>query len=104
MSDCCGRNGTTDDDDIDANRAARLRVAPSVTGEDQPVAGSDLRRHAAGGDLLAVAVCLGVLDIAQGGAPGLRLPAADLAEPDHRLQLSPGDQSRAVARAVQQPV
>src|SRR5205085_1368308 len=56
-----------------------------------------------GGSLVAAAVRLGVPDLVQGRAPGLRLPAPDLPQPDHRLQLRPGDQPRAAAGAVQQP-
>src|SRR5215212_9281305 len=101
MSGCCGRSGTTDVDDFDADRTAYPGVTAGVTNGDQPVPGGDLRCHAAGRDLLTRAVCLGVPDVAQSGAPGLRLPAADPAEPDHRLQLSPGHQSWAAAGAVQ---
>src|SRR3954452_10029990 len=97
MSGCYGRSGTTDDDDTSADRAPYRHAIAGGTHADQRAADRDLRRDAAGRDLVAAAVRLGVPDLAQSRAPGLRLPAPDPAESDHQLQLSPGDQSRAAA-------
>src|SRR4051794_13544238 len=101
MCDCYGRTGAPDVDNVIASRKADRTPYPGPsaghTPEAEPGAGGDLRRDAAGGDLVVAAVRLGVPHLAEGGASGLRLPAPDLAQSGHGLQLPPGDQPRAAA-------